>query len=168
MIGIIYSTIILITDKIQRFLFVAFVAFYFYFSSIVVVPLLCNFCKIILEHVLILRRKRLTLMIQTDPFTDFPFSRFKQLFIDLRNVNKNRISNRNILSYCRCFLLYFCFRRSIKTVSEYFQITIDPSTLTMVNQRAKKGESGSSKKPITNEIVTREYTVNLHKRLHGV
>ncbi len=38
----------------------------------------------------------------------------------------------------------------------------------MVNTKAKKGESGGSKKQITNEVVTREYTVNLHKRLHGV
>lgn len=38
----------------------------------------------------------------------------------------------------------------------------------MVNTKAKKGESGSNKKQITNEVVTREYTVNLHKRLHGV
>lgn len=36
----------------------------------------------------------------------------------------------------------------------------------MVNTKGKKGESG--KKQITNEVVTREYTVNLHKRLHGV
>jgi hypothetical protein len=36
----------------------------------------------------------------------------------------------------------------------------------MVN-KAKKGE-GRGKKQITNEVVTREYTVNLHKRLHGV
>ena len=38
----------------------------------------------------------------------------------------------------------------------------------MANTKAKKGESGSSKKQITNEVVTREYTVNLHKRLHGM
>jgi len=38
----------------------------------------------------------------------------------------------------------------------------------MVNTKAKKGESAGSKKQITNEVVTREYTVNLHKRLHGV
>lgn len=38
----------------------------------------------------------------------------------------------------------------------------------MANKKGKKGESGSSKKQITNEVVTREYTVNLHKRLHGV
>jgi hypothetical protein len=39
----------------------------------------------------------------------------------------------------------------------------------MVNTKGKKGESaGSSKKQITNEVVTREYTVNLHKRLHGM
>ena len=38
----------------------------------------------------------------------------------------------------------------------------------MPNTKAKKGESGGSKKQITNEVVTREYTVNLHKRLHGV
>ncbi|CAF1460631.1 unnamed protein product [Adineta steineri] len=38
----------------------------------------------------------------------------------------------------------------------------------MVNTKTKKGESGSSKKQITNEVVTREYSVNLHKRLHGV
>lgn len=38
----------------------------------------------------------------------------------------------------------------------------------MVNKKVKKSESGSSKKQITNEVVTREYTVNLHKRLHGV
>jgi len=43
--------------------------------------------------------------------------------------------------------------------------TIKP---TMANTKGKKGESGSSKKQITNEVVTREYTVNLHKRLHGV
>ncbi len=36
----------------------------------------------------------------------------------------------------------------------------------MVN---KKGESSTnSKKQITNEVVTREYSVNLHKRLHGM
>ena len=39
----------------------------------------------------------------------------------------------------------------------------------MPNTKGKKGESGGSgKKQITNEVVTREYTVNLHKRLHGV
>ncbi|CAF4749001.1 unnamed protein product [Rotaria sp. Silwood1] len=38
----------------------------------------------------------------------------------------------------------------------------------MANKKGKKGETGSSKKQITNEVVTREYTVNLHKRLHGV
>ena len=38
----------------------------------------------------------------------------------------------------------------------------------MANTKAKKGESGTSKKQITNEVVTREYTVNLHKRLHGM
>ncbi|CAF3568961.1 unnamed protein product [Rotaria sordida] len=38
----------------------------------------------------------------------------------------------------------------------------------MANKKGKKGESGSSKKQITNEVVTREYTVNLHKRLHGI
>jgi hypothetical protein len=38
----------------------------------------------------------------------------------------------------------------------------------MANTKAKKGESSGSKKQITNEVVTREYTVNLHKRLHGV
>jgi hypothetical protein len=38
----------------------------------------------------------------------------------------------------------------------------------MLNTKTKKGESSSSKKQITNEVVTREYTVNLHKRLHGV
>lgn len=38
----------------------------------------------------------------------------------------------------------------------------------MANTKAKKGESGGSKKQITNEVVTREYTVNLHKRLHGM
>ena len=38
----------------------------------------------------------------------------------------------------------------------------------MVNNKAKKAETGGRKKQITNEVVTREYTVNLHKRLHGV
>ena len=38
----------------------------------------------------------------------------------------------------------------------------------MPNQRATKGESGASKKGVNNEVVTREYTVNLHKRLHGM
>ena len=38
----------------------------------------------------------------------------------------------------------------------------------MVNNKAKKGETSGRKKQITNEVVTREYTVNLHKRLHGV
>ena len=38
----------------------------------------------------------------------------------------------------------------------------------MANTKGKKNEGGSSKKQITNEVVTREYTVNLHKRLHGV
>lgn len=38
----------------------------------------------------------------------------------------------------------------------------------MVNTKGKKGEAGGSKKQITNEVVTREYSVNLHKRLHGV
>jgi len=38
----------------------------------------------------------------------------------------------------------------------------------MANTKGKKGESGSNKKQITNEVVTREYSVNLHKRLHGV
>lgn len=31
---------------------------------------------------------------------------------------------------------------------------------------AKKREG--RKKDVTNEIVTREYTINLHKRIHGV
>ena len=31
---------------------------------------------------------------------------------------------------------------------------------------AKKRES--KKKAVTNEIVTREYTINIHKRIHGV
>jgi large subunit ribosomal protein L31e len=38
----------------------------------------------------------------------------------------------------------------------------------MANTKGKKGESSSNKKQITNEVVTREYSVNLHKRLHGV
>lgn len=38
----------------------------------------------------------------------------------------------------------------------------------MAPKNDKKGDSGNRRKPITNEVVTREYTVNLHKRLHGV
>ncbi|CAF1102009.1 unnamed protein product [Adineta ricciae] len=38
----------------------------------------------------------------------------------------------------------------------------------MASNKGKKGENSGNKKQITNEVVTREYTVNLHKRLHGV
>jgi hypothetical protein len=48
-----------------------------------------------------------------------------------------------------------------------FQLFLD-NRQKMVNTKGKKGESGASKKQITNEVVTREYSVNLHKRLHGV
>ena len=31
-----------------------------------------------------------------------------------------------------------------------------------------KAKRETKKKDVTNEIVTREYTINLHKRIHGV
>jgi large subunit ribosomal protein L31e len=31
-----------------------------------------------------------------------------------------------------------------------------------------KAKREGKKKDVTNEIVTREYTINLHKRIHGV
>jgi len=33
---------------------------------------------------------------------------------------------------------------------------------------ANKKREGGKKKDVTNEIVTREFTINLHKRIHGV
>jgi large subunit ribosomal protein L31e len=33
---------------------------------------------------------------------------------------------------------------------------------------AVKPKREAKKKDVTNEIVTREYTINLHKRIHGV
>ena len=33
---------------------------------------------------------------------------------------------------------------------------------------APKNKREGKKKDVTNEIVTREYTINLHKRIHGV
>ena len=33
---------------------------------------------------------------------------------------------------------------------------------------ANKSKRETKKKDVTNEIVTREYTINLHKRIHGM
>jgi large subunit ribosomal protein L31e len=33
---------------------------------------------------------------------------------------------------------------------------------------ANKSKREGKKKDVTNEIVTREYTINLHKRIHGM
>jgi hypothetical protein len=60
------------------------------------------------------------------------------------------------------FALFF-----VLTFSLGFQLFLD-NRQEMANTKGKKGESAGNKKQITNEVVTREYTVNLHKRLHGV
>lgn len=41
---------------------------------------------------------------------------------------------------------------------------LNTAFLIKMNKQKREGR----KKDVTNEIVTREYTVNLHKRIHGV